>query len=119
MNPQQLLIPLIQQLELLTQTMNESPYISREERLGISKEISTLSHQLHEGEISLSQGEQTLTHLNKRAAADEITNLSSKIRQLNPSSPRLENLRVLERELHAGEISPEQARKRLQDLMNA
>jgi len=116
MNPQ-LLMPFIQQLELLTQVVNESPYISREQRLWIAKEINALSYQLHEGEIAFPQVEKKLSHLNKRAAVDEILSLSAKIQHLNPSSPRLENLRSLGRELQADEISPEQARKRLQSLM--
>lgn len=119
MNPQQLLLTLIQQLELLTHSVNESPYISREERLFISKELDTLSHQLNEGEISFTQGEQTICQLNKRAAADEIVTLSSKIRQLNPASPRLENLRTLGQELQADAISPLEARQRIQTLMRA
>lgn len=119
MNAQKLLDPLFRQLDLLTQVLNESPYISREVRLGISKEITDLSTQLQEGEVSLPQGEETLNHLDKRAAVDEIVTLAAKIRQLNPSSPRLEYLGSLETELHADEISPEQARKRLQELMRA
>ena len=119
MNVQQLLLPLIEQLEVLSHAVNESPYISREGRLSISKELEALSHQLKEGDISFVQGEKALTHLNKKAAADEVTTLSSKIRQLNPSSPRLENLRTLGAQLQTDELSPEQARKRLQDLMRA
>jgi hypothetical protein len=119
MTPQQLLVPLIQQLELLAQVINESPYISREGRLELAKEITALKHQLKEGEIEFPSGEQSVSKLNKKAAADEISTLSSKIRHLNPSSPRLENLRSLGTELQQDEISPEQARRRLQELMHA
>lgn len=119
MNPQQMLMPLIQQLDILTQVVTESPYISREGRLWISKEIDKLFLKLKEGEVSFVQGEKTLTDLNKQAAADEISTLLLKIRELNPSSPRVENLRSIKNALNADEISPEQARQRLQELMHA
>jgi hypothetical protein len=119
MNVKPLLLPLIEQLETLSHRINESPYISREGRLAISKDLNFLSLQLKEGEISYVQGETALLTLEKTAAADEISTLATKIRQLNPSSPRLENLRVLGTQLQSKEISPEQARKKIQDLMSA
>ena len=117
MNPQELLTPLMRQLEDLTQVVHESPYITRDTRLGIEREITALTGQLQEGEILYPEGEKSLIHLNKRVAIDEISNLSSKIRQLNPTSPRLEILHSLENELHSDKISAEQARKKIQELM--
>jgi len=119
MNVQQLLLPLIEQLDALAHTVNESPYISREGRLAISKEIDALSHRLREGELSYVQGESSLENLNKKAATDEVMSLASKIRQLNPTSPRLEILRNITEQLYSKEISPVQARKKLQELMQA
>lgn len=117
MTPQQVISPLIQQLDLLIQVLHESPYISREQRIGIEKEIKALSELLQEGEMTFPQGEKAVTALNKRAAVDEITSLLNKIYHLNPSSPRLETLRALEKKLKSEEISPEQARRSMQDLM--
>ncbi len=111
--------PMMQQIDLLIEVVNHSPYISRETRLGISREINTLSTQIEEGEISLPQGEEKILFLDKRAAVDEIVTLTVKIRHLNPSSPRLESLRSLEMELDSDTISPDQARRRLQELMKA
>lgn len=109
---------LIQQIELFTQLLQESPYISREERLAVSKEVDNLSVEILEGKVTLLQGQMQLTQLNKKVAADEIATLISKIRHLNPSSPRLSNLHVLGKELLTDQISPEQARKRLHDFMS-
>lgn len=119
MNIQHLLQPLIGQLESLAQMINESPYISREGRLAIAKEISEISHRLKEEEISFTEGEKNLISLNKKAAADEIATLASKIRQLNPTSPRIEFLRSLGNQLSSEEVSPEQARAKIQELMHA
>jgi hypothetical protein len=119
MNVQQLLLPLIGQLGNLAQMVNESPYISREGRIAITKEISALSNQLKEEQLSYAEGEKTLILLNKKAAADEIATLATKIRQLNPTSPRLEILRSLGNQLNSEEISPEQARAKIQELMRA
>jgi len=119
MNPQDLQAPLVQQLELLSQVINESPYLSRDGRKGLEQEISDFSEKLKEGVITFPQGEKTLTELNKKAAADEIVSLMTKIGHLNPSSPRLEFLRDLSRSLSSEEISPEQARRGIQDLMQA
>lgn len=117
MNPQDLQTPLLQQLELLAQVINESPYLSRDGRKGLEEEISDFSEKLKEGSIARPQGEQTLTELNKRAAADELISLMTKIANLNPSSPRLDYLRDLSRRLNDEEISPEEVRQGIQDLM--
>lgn len=117
MNPQDVQAPLAQQLELLTQVVNESPYLSHDGRKGLEQELSEFSERLKEGMITFPQGEKTLTELNKKAAADEISSLMTKIGHLNPSSPRLALLRDLLSRLTGGEISPEQARRSIQDLM--
>jgi hypothetical protein len=109
---------LIQQLENLLAELNESTYVSREGRLKFSEEIEILTKRLNEGEISQEEGENSLMQLSKKVAQDEITFLSSRIKQLNPSSPRLEALRTLENDLHTETISATQARKKLQELMN-
>lgn len=119
MNVKQLLEPLIEQLESLALLVQDSPYVSREGRIAISKEITALSHRLKEGELSYTEGEKGLLLLNKKAASDEIATLTSKIRHLNPTSPRLENLRTLSTQLSSEEISPDQARKKIQELMRA
>lgn len=117
MNPHELLTLLVQQLELLTQVVNESPYLSRDGRKGLERELSDFSEKLKEGMITFPQGEKSLSEINKKAAADEIVSLMTKIGHLNPSSPRLEFLRELARRLNEGEISPEQARREIMGLM--
>jgi|ERR1700733_6689347 len=119
MDQNKILISLIQKVESFIEILNGSPYISHKEHLRIVKEIKDLSEQLHNGEISFLQGESTLSNLNKKAVADEISSLTTKISYLNPSSPRLENLRDLGTALHSNTITPEQARKRIQELMCA
>ncbi len=119
MNPQDLSVPLVQQLELLTQVVNESPYLSHDRRKRLEQEILNLSEKLKEGSITFPQGERTLTDLNKKAMIDEITSFMIKIGHLNPSSPHMEFLRDLSHKLRDGEISPEQVRRGIQDLMQA
>lgn len=118
MNPQLKLIkPLVEQLDFLKQVVNESPYISREERIAIEQALKDLASKLKDGEVLYPQVEKQLNFLNKQAATHEITNLTKKIRHLNPKSPRLEYLLSLEKQLRGDEISPEQARRSLQELM--
>ncbi|MFZ0566019.1 MAG: hypothetical protein WAM28_07535 [Chlamydiales bacterium] len=117
MNPQQYLLPLTNQLDLLIQVVNESPYLSSECRKQLDKEIYDLKERFEEGAVSFSQGEHTLRDLNNRAAMDEITNLMNKIHYLNPSSSRLEMLRELSRQLGEGEASPEQVRESINQIM--
>jgi hypothetical protein len=119
MNPQDLQAPLIQQLEMLTQVVKESPYLSREGRKNLEQELLDFSEKLNEGIITFPQGEKTLTEIDRRAAADELTSLMSKIGLLNPSSPRLAFLRELASRLSDGEISAEQTRQSIQDLMRS
>ncbi|MCC5832579.1 MAG: hypothetical protein JJU12_06010 [Chlamydiales bacterium] len=117
MNPQDVQAPLIQQLALLTQVVHESPYLSHDGRKELEQELTEFSEKLKEGIITFPQGEKTLKELNKKAATDEIVSLITKIGHLNPSSPRLAFLRELSRRLTDGEISPEEVRRSIQDLM--
>lgn len=117
MNPQDVLLNLEQQLEILNQIIHQSPYLSRETRIGLEKEITEFFDRLKEGAINIPQGERIISDLDKKAAVDEIGSLLAKIGYLNPSSPRLEPLRNLSLRLREGEISPEQARKGIQELM--
>jgi hypothetical protein len=119
MDQYKLLAPLLGQLEALDEALKLSPYAPREERLVIENEITELTKALKEGDLSHKQGEEKYQLLAKRALLSEVSSVMSKLRQLNPTSPRVENLRALKQDIEAGAASFEQGKQKLQEIMGA
>ncbi len=107
-----------QQVAQLSAVLDESHYLSREGLNWISREIHVLTDQFYEGTLSFPDVEKTLAQLNKKAASDEISTLLTKLKHVNPTSPRLDKLKRIAERLLIDEISPEQARQDLQNLMH-
>ncbi len=105
------------QLELLRQVIDFSPYLSSESRNFFEKQIHELAHSLEEGEIQAHQGEQLVIELDQRAASDEVNFLLAKLSHLNPSSPRLGLLKDVAIQLDQGQMSPDQTRREIQKIM--
>lgn len=118
MNPQELLSSFVQQLDALREVLETSPYLPRDERVVVEEEITALSSQFKDGALTASDVENRLKEIENKVALDEIRNLMTKIGGLNPSSPRIANLRTLGERLTSGALTAEQARHALYDLMH-
>lgn len=113
----QIFTSLLQELELLQRIVTESPYLTKRGRVQLGESIRGISSRLAEGTVVFGACEKEIGNLNKEAADQEIESVLIKLSHLNPSSPRLQTLRHLKDKLKEGELSPDQARKALNDLM--
>lgn len=105
------------ELNVLRQIIDFSPYLSTESRHFLEKQIVRLSDSIHIGEVSGTLGEKLIVELDERAAFDEVQFLMAKISHLNPSSPRLELLETVACQLDKKDISPDETRKEIQKIM--
>ena len=106
-----------EELSLLRQIVDFSPYLSTESRLFLEKQIVQLSDSISVGEVNTTVGQKLIVELDERAASDEVHFLMAKISHLNPSSPRLELLEDVACQLDKKEISPDETRKEIQRIM--
>lgn len=116
LNP--LLVPLNQRIEQLNQAIIESSYLSADVRKSLEKEVQDVAGKIHEGTLLSAHAEKMLTDLEKKTALEEVRSLLKKISYLNPSSPRLETLREIARQLGEDKISPEKARLEVVRIMS-
>lgn len=108
---------LFEQLNVLKEIADSSPYLSQKKRREIELKLFQLGEKYQTGALSIAQGEKELEELYIYEAMDEITSTMWKIGDLNPSSKRLTNFRDLSHLLSSGEISPTQARESLKKIM--
>lgn len=108
---------LVEQLDVLRQVIDFSPYLSTESRQFLEKQLLQLSESIEDGQVTGLQGTKLIIELDQRAASDEVRFLMSKISHLNPSSPRLELLKDVAIQLESHRLSPEQTRKEIQKIM--
>ena len=106
-----------EQLDLLREVIDTSPYLARESREQLEKEIAEITFQMQKEDSNLSSWEKRIFEVNVRVASDEVTAVMHKINHLNPSSPRLAEIRHVASRLGGGEISPEQGRVELHRIM--
>lgn len=118
MNPQDLLSTFIQQLDALSEVIETSHYLAREERIKIKEEIDKLSLKFKEGTLTPSEGENWLKEIENQTALGEIRSLATKIGGLNPSSPRLASLRMIGERVASGALTAGEARQAIYDLMH-
>ncbi len=109
--------PLNEQLNVLRQTIDFSPYLSTESRQFLERQVLQLSVSISEGVITGNLGKKLIIELDQKAASDEVHFLMAKISHLNPSSPRLELLQDVSIQLETQRISPDQTRKEIQKIM--
>ena len=105
------------EMSLLRQIVDFSPYLSTESRHFLEKQIIQLSDSIKIGEVSPSMGEKLIVELDERAVLSEVHFLMAKISHLNPSSPRLELLEGISHQLDKKELSPSETRKEIQRIM--
>lgn len=118
MQARHLLQLFFQDLDLLLQILQESPYVGHDERVHLQKEMLLLKEQLGTGEISVLQGEKHFAHLQKKAVLHELERVTKKVRLLNPASPRLEGLLSIRHALQNDQLTAKEARKKLLSLMH-
>lgn len=106
-----------EQLVLLREVIENSPYLSRDSRAELEKEIAEITVQLEADRANSTVWERKILAVNAKIANDEMDAVMTKIHHLNPSSPRLSEIRAVAHRLGGGEISPEQSRLELEQIM--
>ncbi|MCP5469829.1 MAG: hypothetical protein H7A36_04915 [Chlamydiales bacterium] len=108
---------LIEQLELLREVIDSSPYLSRGSRKELEKEIAQLRQELAE-QRNLLECKKKISDVELRVASNEVDSVLNQIHHLNPSSPRLSEIRLVATRLFGGEISAEQSREEIHKILH-